>query len=318
MHNATPTVSIIMPCFNAEHHLPASIGSVIAQTVSDWELIAVDDGSQDGTLAWLRLNKERRLEVLSQENRGVSAARNAGLAIARGKFVAFLDSDDTWSPDFLARMLEAFAADPGIGLAYCGWQNVGLEGLRGKPFIPPDYEQPDKKAKLLASTRWPIHACMTRRELVLAAGGFDSRLAVGEDFLLWLEIACFHRIRLVPSVLAQYIHHGGVQASRDRVRAARQLREVQATFLSRHRDLIDELGRAQIRELTDGVLLARAYEAFWRRDLDTAQPIFRMVFRRGGWKMGDVHLLLASLFPPSVFKKLITISDRRAPGGGQS
>ena len=314
----SPIISIVMPCFNAEHHLPTSIGSVLGQTFTNWELIAVDDGSSDGTLAWLRAQKDPRLKVHSQTNKGVSAARNTGLAFARGKFVAFLDSDDTWAPDFLARMLEAITSEPGIGLVYCGWQNIGLEGPRGAPFIPPDYEQPDKKAKLLASTRWPIHACMTRRELVSAAGGFDPRFSVGEDFLLWLEIACFHRIRLVPAVLAQYIHHCGVQATRDRVRAARQLRDVQAAFLIRHPEIIDELGRAQVRKLTDGVLLGRAYEAYWRRDLDTAQPIFRMAFHGGGWKLCDLRYLLPSLLPISVFKKIVTLAGGRAQEGRQS
>lgn len=312
-----PAVSIVMPCFNAELHLPTSVGSLLGQTLTDWELIAVDDGSQDGTLTWLREQTDPRITVYTQENKGVSAARNTGLALARGEFVAFLDSDDTWSPDFLEKMLDAITSEPGIGLVYCGWQNVGVEGPRGAPFVPPDYEQPNKKAKLLASTRWPIHACMTRRELISAAGGFDRHFAVGEDFLLWLEIASFHRIRLVPGVLAQYNHHGGVQATRNRVRAARQLRDVQAAFLARHPEIIDELGRAQVRKLTDGVLLGRAYEAYWRRDLDTAQPIFRMAFRGGGWKLRDLRYLLPSLLPASLFKKIVMLADGRSTEGRQ-
>jgi glycosyltransferase involved in cell wall biosynthesis len=314
MRKDAPKISIIMPCYNAAAHLPVSIGSVLAQTFSDWELIAVDDGSTDSTLTWLRKQLDPRIHIHTQSNKGVSAARNAGLAMAKGEYVAFLDSDDTWASDFLARMLEAITSEPDIGLVYCGWQNVGVEGPRSAPFVPPDYEQPDKKAKLLAGTRWPIHACMTRLNLVSAAGGFDPRFAVGEDFLLWLEIACFHRIRLVPEVLAQYIHHGGVQATRDRVRAARQLRDVQAAFLTRHPEIIDELGRSQVKKLTDGVLLGRAYEAYWRRDLETAQPIFRMAFLGGGWKLHDLRYLLPSLLPVSLFKVIVTLADRRASG----
>lgn len=318
MRKDAPKISIIMPCYNAAAHLPVSIGSVLAQTFSDWELIAVDDGSTDSTLTWLGKQPDPRIHVHTQSNKGVSAARNAGLAMAKGEYVAFLDSDDTWASDFLARMLEAITSEPDIGLVYCGWQNVGVEGPRSAPFVPPDYEQPDKKAKLLAGTRWPIHACMTRLDLVSAAGGFDPRFAVGEDFLLWLEIACFHRIRLVPEVLAQYIHHGGVQATRDRVRAARQLRDVQAAFLTRHPEIIDELGRSQVKKLTDGVLLGRAYEAYWRRDLETAQPIFRMAFLGGGWKLHDLRYLLPSLLPVSLFKVIVTLADGRASGHRQS
>jgi hypothetical protein len=206
-------------------------------------------------------------------------------------------------------MIGAFETDLSIGLAYCGWQNVGLPGERSAPFIPPDYEVPDKKAILVANNRWPIHACLTTRDLLLATGGFDSRFAVGEDFLLWLEIGCFKHIRLVPEVLAYYFHHNGVQATRDQVRAARQVREVQEVFLRRHPEVIAELGRTRVRELTDGTLLSRAYDAYWRRDLATAQPIFRMALHAGGWKLRDLRYLLPSLLPGSLYRRLITLSD---------
>lgn len=305
-----PKVSIVMPCYNASAHLARGVGSVLAQEFMDWELIAVDDGSRDGTLAALRAFGDPRIRVLSQANGGVSAARNAGLERAGGKFVAFLDSDDTWSPSFLSKMTNELLRSPEVALAYCGWQNVGLEGPRGAPFVPPDYEVADKQARLLEGTRWPIHACMTKRELVLDAGGFDTRFAVGEDFLLWLEIGSFNPIRLVPEVLAQYVHHGGVQATRDRVRAARQLREVQTEFLRRHPEIKEIVGGRRVRELTDGALLRRAYDAYWHRDLKTAQPIFRMSLAHGGWGAKDLKYLLPALLPPTLYARLIRGRDK--------
>lgn len=309
---ARPRVSIIMPCFNAAAHLPRSVSSVLEQTYSNLELIAVDDGSHDGTLTWLNTQTDPRLRVISQPNRGVSAARNTGLAAATGHFVAFLDADDTWAPHFLQQMVGAFESDPSIGLAYCGWQNIGLPDNRSDPFIPPEYEVPDKKGILLANNRWPIHACLTTRALVSDAGGFDPRFAVGEDFFLWLEIACFHRVRRVPEVLAYYFHHGPSQASKDRVRAARQMRKVQEAFLDRHPEIIIELGRDRVRDLTDGMLLTRAYDAYWRRDLATAQPIFNMVLLTGAWKLRDLRYLGPALLPPKIYHRLVRLSDRRS------
>jgi len=303
--NAPPLVSVVMPCYNAAAHLARGVGSVLDQDFSRWELIAVDDGSNDGTLAALQAFTDPRIRLVSQANAGVSAARNAGLAVARGRLVAFLDSDDTWSPCFLSRMAQVMEDAPEVGLVYCGWRNLGLDGPRGEPFVPPDYEGPDKQSQLLEGTRWPIHACMTRTELVQRAGGFDRRFAVGEDFLLWLEIACFQPIRRVPEVLAQYIHHGGVQATRDRVRAARQLRDVQSVFLARHPEVVRQLGQQRVRVLTDGVMLRRAYEAYWRRDLGTAQPIFRMSLIQGGWAIKDLKYLLPALLPPLLYRRLI-------------
>lgn len=299
-------ISIIMPCFNAVAHLPKSVGSILAQTYSNWELITVDDGSSDGTLAWLESQADQRIRVISQPNRGVSSARNAGLAEAKGHFVAFLDADDTWASCFLERMVGAFEADPSIGLAYCGWQNVGLLGGRGAPYIPENHEVLDKKAILLASNRWPIHGCLTTRKLIASAGGFDPRFAVGEDYLLWLEIASFHKICLVSEVLAYYTHHDGEQATRDQVREAKQVREVQEVFLQKHPEIKMEIGRKRIRELTDGRLLSRGYETFWQNDLETAQPIFRMAFFAGNWKVADLKYLIPALLPSAFFQWLIS------------
>jgi len=302
-------VSVIMPCYNAASFLPRSFASVLSQSCSALELIAVDDGSCDDTLSWLRAQTDRRVQVLTQPNRGVSSARNAGLAAATGQFIAFLDADDTWAPYFIERMLSAFNAAPSIGLAYCGWQNIGLSGERGEPFIPPDYEVPNKQELLIRSNRWPIHACMTTRELVTAAGGFDTRFAVGEDFLLWLEIGCFQRIHRIPEVLAFYFHHGGEQATRDRVRAATQTHDVQRAFLKRHPELIAKLGRRRVCELTKRTLLSRAYEAYWQRDLASARSIFRMTLRTGGWEPRDLRYLLPALLPSDSYQRLVRLMD---------
>lgn len=305
-----PKISIVMPCYNAAAHVGRAIDSVEAQDFTDWELIAIDDGSSDGTLAELQRCDQPRMRVVSQRNAGVSAARNAGIALARGTYMAFLDSDDEWDPSFLGRMVAALAADPEAGLVYCGWRNVGLPGRSGEPFVPPDYERPDKLEVLLRGNRWPIHACLTYTDLVRRAGGFDPRFAVGEDFLLWLEIGCFHRVVVVPAVLARYIHHGGEQATRDRVRAARQVLQVQRAFLERHPEVARRLGPRKVNEATSGVLLQRAYEAFWGEDLVVAQQIFRMALVAGGWGTRDLRYLLASLLPRVAFQAILAMRDR--------
>lgn len=304
-------ISIIIPCYNAEKHLQRSFGSVLGQTYPNWELIAVNDGSSDGTLDWLRSKQDQRVKVLSQNNRGVSAARNLGLQQATGQYVAFLDADDAWAPDFLAKMIAALEADDSIGLAYCGWQNVGLPGSRGAPFIPPDYEVPEKTALLLKITRWPIHAALTKLELVRDAAGFDERFVVGEDMLLWLDIGWRHKIVLVPEVLAFYHHHGGHQASKNRVRAAEQIRLVQDAFLARHPSAGAELGRAKVRELTDGALFERGVDAYWRRDLETARKLFRLSLRFGGFSVRNLRFILPALLPDKLYQFLVKTADRR-------
>ncbi len=305
-----PVISIIMPCYNAATHLPESMGSVLAQTFADWELIAVDDGSSDGTLAWLQTQTDSRIRICSQKNQGVSAARNAGLVQARGDYVAFLDADDTWAPDFLEIMRAALQACPDAVLAYCGWQNLGLPGERGEPFVPPDYENAAKAETLFAGCRWPIHAALVKRKAVLAAGGFDARLRNAEDYALWLQVATAAPIVRVPEVLAFYHFHDGGQASANKARAALHHLHAQRGYLARHPDFRTSLGGKKARALMLGELLARGYICYWKRELPAARQIFRAVMKQGYGTLADWKYMLPAWLPESWHKKLIRLRDR--------
>lgn len=301
----SPAISIVMPCFNARAHLPVSLGSVLAQTFTDWELIAVDDGSADGTLAWLQGQIDPRIRWIHQANRGVSVARNVGIAAARGHLLAFLDADDTWSPEFLQHMLQALSDRPDAVLAYCGWQNVGLAGGRGQPYVPPDHETADKREQLFAACRWPIHAALARREAVVAAGGFDAALKNAEDYALWLAIAAEAPIVLVPKVMSYYHFHGCMQASARRARAALHHLRAQTAYLDTHPAFARCLGRERARKLTLGSLLRRGYECYWGDDLPESRTIFRAVMRHGYGTATDWKYMLPSLLPIHWHRKVV-------------
>ncbi len=303
---AAPVVSVVMPCYNGARFLRTSLGSLVAQSFTDFEVVFVDDGSTDGSAEVASALADARIRVVRQSNSGVSAARNRGLASARGEYIAFLDADDTWHPAFLARMVEALAARKDAALAYCGWQNVGLAGGRGAPFVPPDYETTDKCAELIETCPWPIHAALTRREAIERAGGFDERFAVGEDFLLWMEIACFSPIVRVPEVLAYYHHHEGAQATKDRLRAALEPYRAQRTFLGRHAELRATIGRKRVRQLTLGRLLSRGYASYWAGDLEAARTVFRTVMSSGYGRPRDWRYMLPALLPGSMHAALLT------------
>lgn len=304
------TVSIVMPCFNAERHLPTSLASLGRQTCPAWELVAVDDGSTDGTRAYLLSQQDPRMRVISQANAGVSAARNAALAQCRGDYVAFLDADDTWAPGFIDRMLACLEADPSAVLAYCGWQNLGAEGGRSQPFIPPDYEGPGKTVALLEGCRWPIHACLTRRSAIEVAGGFETRLRIGEDYLLWMEVAAQGRIVRIPEVLAYYHHHDGPQATDDRALAALDTLKAKEIFLARHPEITRALGRERLGEIMWGPLITRASELYWRGNLEGARPLFRKALLSGHGSPRDKLRMLASLLPLSLHRLVARLLAR--------
>lgn len=300
-----------MPCYNGERYLKRAVSSVLEQHYKNIELIVVNDGSADDSLEILEEINDPRLKVISQRNSGVCVARNQGLALASGEYIALLDVDDTWHPDCLDRLYQALQEQPEAALAYCGWQNVGLPGQRGAPFIPPDYETPDKAEILLGGCRWAVNAALTKKKIVLEVGGFDERFLTSEDYFLWLRVATFNEIVRVPEVLAFHYFHDGPQVTKDIMRCAYDHWRVKQAFLQEHPEIEAQLGKQRIRELTDGKLLEQGYICYWRRDLSDARAIFRRVMRLGYGSPRDWKYMLPALLPFSWHKSLIELMDLR-------
>jgi glycosyltransferase involved in cell wall biosynthesis len=286
-------ISVVMPCYNRASLINKSIESVLNQTYRDLELIVVDDGSTDNSLQVLEAihEKDNRVKVISQAHKGPYPARNRGLKEAKGEFVAFLDSDDTWDLSFLEKLHKALLDNPDAALAYCGWQNIGFNWRTNKPFIPPDYQaRPDKIEVFLQGNRWPIHVALTRRKIIDEAGGFSERWLSCGDYDLWLRIAAFHKIALVPEVLAYYFYHGA-QISKNRLRADLTILQIKRFFLKQHPEMLNQIGRRRVMELTYGVLfrplllksrlpwrLSNAIELALERKIRKAMPpLYRLI-----------------------------------------
>ena len=118
MSGSLPVVSVVVPVFRSERFVADTIRSVLAQTLGDFELIVVDDGSPDRSIAICRTFSDPRIRYEHQANRGLAAARNAGIRSARGRFVAFLDSDDLWAPGKLAHHVAHLESRPEVGVSY--------------------------------------------------------------------------------------------------------------------------------------------------------------------------------------------------------
>ena len=305
-----PDISIVMPCYNAANHLEKSVGSVLAQTFRSWELIAVDDGSTDQTGDWLRRVLDDRVRLVQQPNQGVSAARNTGIQHAKGRFIAFLDADDTWHPEFLEQMTKALDDRPFCGIAYCGWQNLGVSGGRGQPFIPPEYEHTGKIEALLGGCRWPIHAAMLRRAVTLESGGFDDAQIMAEDFEFWLRTAIRYSLARVPLVLAFYHHRERGQLSSDWGNMAHYQLRAQRKYLSADPELVRRLGPSVIRRLLYGKMLELGYKSYWARDIYGARSIFREVMKHGYGRLRDWKYMLPSVLPYKLHAWLIGLRDK--------
>lgn len=224
--NLKPRVSIVLPVYNAERTLAATLESVWAQTFGDFELLIVNDGSTDGTGALLTGQSDPRLQVIEGRHGGASASRNRGVAQARGEFVAFLDGDDLWTADKLARQVAALAATPDAALAYSWTDLIDESGRviqRGSHVVANGRVYP-----LLASRNFLDCGStpLVRRPALIEAGPFDESLQGGEDWDLWLRLAAEHAFVCVPAVQVHYRVHGGSAVSK----AEQQVRDVRTVI----------------------------------------------------------------------------------------
>lgn len=217
--------SVIIPLYNKAPYIRKALESVLAQTYTDYELIVVDDGSTDDSCAtadefvreamgnglWAideETNRQspiaNRLMLLKQQNAGVSAARNAGVALSHGEYIAFLDADDWWEPTYLERMAQLIEDYPEAGLYACnyvyykpGKTHVALNIPTGYINYPKAYYE---------SGAMPVTSitAVIPRTVFDEMGGFPLGIKLGEDFLLWAKIALRYPVAFLNEALAYY------------------------------------------------------------------------------------------------------------------
>lgn len=222
---SNPCFSVIMPVYNVERFVAAAIDSVLAQDCPDFELIIVDDGGQDRSMEIVRGYADPRIRIIAQANRGLAGARNTGIAAARGRFVALLDSDDIWMPEKLSRHRAHFDADPALGVSYTGAELIDEEGrligIAQTPIVGPVDARQVFCGLGVCNGSVPVF----RRE-VLEQGAlppdaegrvqyFDESLRRSEDVECWTRLALTTRWRFegLPGMLTHYrVNAGGLSA----------------------------------------------------------------------------------------------------------
>lgn len=200
---SNPQVSIIIPCWNGEAYLSEAIASAVSQTHKAIEVIVVDDGSTDGSLEVARTFPT--IEILSQKNAGVSAARNAGLARSKGEFIVFLDADDRLHSEAVRCHLAAFDKSDAIGMVYGSTRIVDAQG-RVIGHSAQAAKSFSWKDVLMGVTPTPSQA-MLRRDSLVRAGLFNPSVALGEDFDLYLRVTRLSEGYCHGEVVADYRRH---------------------------------------------------------------------------------------------------------------
>ena len=287
----SPLVSIVIPTYNCERYIRETVQSIVDQTMADWELVIVDDGSTDATVDIAR-KLDPRIQVLEQANAGVCVARNRGFEASRGRFLCFMDHDDIWYPEKLARQMGWMERRPELGVVY---SNCIFWHARDGAFPTPAQMRPADDADVLdlPFTGWVYHqfmldscaltsSAMIRREALDACGLFDVDLPYSEDWDLFLRLSRHYQFAQMhwPSTLYRQHQKQGSRVARSRdYRSELLLRAEQTWGLTgpdgtpvdqrRFRQLIAkfrmEYGRQHLASGSRRTGVAALFDA-WRRD----------------------------------------------------
>ena len=292
-------ISVVIPVYNAERFLRYPLESVLAQTHSDWECICVDDGSTDGSGASLDeyAAKDARFRVVHQPNGGEGAARNAGMDLATGELVAFLDADDVWHPESL-RLFALARERTGADVVRYGWRYVESHGEAFEP-LPPE-EVRIERVDFALRRESTVRFCALGAATVVARAACGdirfSRLTQGADLVYVLD--CLLRSRKVAYVdapLLRYLTHPG-QISR---RVTKGLLEGSCGYLPEIAARCAQLGESAAawadtqKDVSD--LVFRRLAGSWRLLGDAAE---REAVRRAFWTALGRLAALEGFFPP--------------------
>ena len=202
-------VSVIIPTYNSARYLGEAIDSVLAQTFRDFEVLVIDDGSSDETETMMR-RYGPPVRYIRQKNSGVAVARNRGILEGRGRYVAFLDADDTWLAHKLEKQIEALDGASGAGFCYSAFTVVDSD------LKPVSVSRSKRQASALedlllrGNVVGSVCTVLCERALIEMLGGFDPALSQCADWDMWVRIAAHTEFIYVDEPLVTYRHHGGM------------------------------------------------------------------------------------------------------------
>ncbi len=275
LQETLPLVSVLIPMFNAARTIERTLASVINQTHRKLEILVVDDGSTDDSVAIAErvAAHDSRVTIIRQANGGVASARNAGIAASGGAFIAPIDADDLWHPDKTALQLSAMMGPDGkddlsIGLVYCWYSIIDADDYVRIDDCRSTADGDVLEAMALRNIVGHGSGALMRREAVLQAGGYDASLRARngegcEDYKLYFQIAEHFRFALVRQSLVGY-RETRQNMSSDPRKALRSRALCVPEFLSRHPDLASEFHDGKLRIMR--FMLGRAVRTGKARD----------------------------------------------------
>ena len=275
-------VTVVVPSYNMAHFLPQAVESALGQSYPHLEVQIIDDGSTDETPRVVRQwDGNPRVRVHRQANGGLSHARNQGIALGRGNFIALLDADDIWLPEKLALQMPLFDGRPEVGVVYSGFDRMDRDG-RSEPKGPHRMHRGRISGRLLIENFVPASSAVVRRECFERHGGFDTALRTGEDYEMWLRLSAHYQFDYVEQPVMRYRIWSGQMSKDYRGRYATGIQTMQ-NFLRRNPDAVE---RSVVRNAWAHTYTGRGNVTLWygRDRLNALRDYLRALsFQPGYW-----------------------------------
>lgn len=291
----TPLVSVVIPTYNRADHIAETIGSVLQQTYENIEIIVVDDGSTDNTPEVVSRFLPR-VQYVWQENSERGVSRNHGLRLAKGEFVAFLDSDDLWLPDKTEHDVAFFGSHPEVGVVY--GDAVQIDG-QGRTLGVVRVRGPSGRitGKLLQNNYVLMSAHLARISLVTEIGGFreERDLSGSEDWEMWVRLSLHTDFAYVPKVLGQVRTHPANTMSDARTMQRAMARALE---LFGENDAITSNYRSVLKRTGANVSLVNAINYCSNGDLEKSINLLKNAFK------ADPKVIFDLRFPYTVYRLL--------------
>lgn len=208
-----PKISVVIPLYNKENQIRKTLNSVLSQTFNDFEILIIDDGSTDKSKEVVQSILDSRIRFISQENMGVSIARNHGIQEAKGEYIAFLDADDEWLPDYLETQFKMTGNYPDCDVFACNYSFKDRSGnlkktILNKIHLDADIGILDNYFEVASCSNPPLwtSAVMVRKQAINSIGGFPKGIKSGEDLLTWARLAINYKIAFckIPMAFFNY------------------------------------------------------------------------------------------------------------------
>ncbi|MGC4100699.1 glycosyltransferase family 2 protein [Ferruginibacter sp.] len=310
-----PTITVLMPAYNAAKYIGEAISSVLQQSFGDFELLIINDGSADNTVEVINSFTDERIRIIHQTNQGVAAALNIGLLNAKAELIARFDADDICLPDRLEKQLEFFLSHPAHVLVGSDADYVDMNGafIYRQPFAAYD----DESIRQLPASVCPFShvTVLYKKEAAIKAGMYDINAHSFEDHLLWHKIMQLGRVAIIPEVLVR-VRFNPESVTIDDTWRSRRFRKIKYAsigngYISREKG--DKLLKI-IRQQNTGSIKKGAYysllaKKFLFNNYNQAGARFNIVqlIKTCPLKMQGYLLLGLSFFPERILKAIYKI-----------